>query len=153
MDRQPGWRLALIVWALLCPAALDLGAGLWVLFVQGSRVPWLTLPATAAYCMIAAMPIAALIARSARRRGKIVPRAGQDRAGLAWLTIGYLLFVTVPALNLSLDQQRYWPHIHRVVGAVTLLLLLSAVACLAAGGKFESRRSGAAPDQAAGIRP
>jgi hypothetical protein len=149
MDRQPGWRLALIVWGALCPAAIDTGAGLWVLFVQGSRVPWLTLPATAAYSMIAAMPIAALVARSARRRGKIIPRTGQGRAGLAWITIGYLLLVTVPALNLSLDQQRYWPHIHRAVGAVTLLLLLSGFACLAVGGKFGSRRSGAAPDQAA----
>jgi hypothetical protein len=153
MDRQPGWRLGLIVWGLLCPAAMEIGAGLWVVFIQGSRVPWLTLPETVGYAMIAAMPIAVLIARSARRRGKIIPRAGRGRAGLAWITIGYLLYLTVPALNLSLDQQPYWPHIHRVVGAVTLLLLLSAVAWLAAGGKFGWRRSGAAPDQAAGFRP
>jgi hypothetical protein len=88
MDRQPGWRLAIIVWGLLCPAAIDTGAGLWVLFVQGSRVPWFTLPETAAYSMIAAMPMAVLTARSVRRRGKIIPRAGQGREGLAWITIG-----------------------------------------------------------------
>jgi hypothetical protein len=103
MDRQPGWRLAIIVWGLLCPAAIDAGAGLWGLFVPGSRVPWFTLPETAAYSMIAAMPIAALTA---------------------------------------------FPHIHRVVGAVTVLLVLSGLACWAVGGKFGSRHS--APDQAAG---
>jgi hypothetical protein len=150
MDRQPGWRLAIIVWGLLCPAAIDTGAGLWVLFVQGSRVPWFTLPETAAYSMIAAMPMAVLTARSVRRRGKIIPRAGQGREGLAWITIGYLLIMTVPALNLYLDQQRYFPHIHRVVGAVTVLLVLSGLACWAAGGKLGSRHSGAAPNQAAG---
>jgi hypothetical protein len=155
MDRQRGWRLALIVWGSLCPFAISAGIGLWGLFLQGSGASWPTLPDVVAYSVIAAMPLAAVAVighRARRPRGALIPANRQDRKRLRWTAIGMLMILATSTLNLYAEQLRNWPHIHRVVGAISLLASLSACASLAIG-RFGSARSGAEPGQASDTRP
>lgn len=153
LDRQRGWRLALIVWGLLCPFAFTVGDGLWVLFVPDSRVPWFTLPDVLGYSVVVALGLAAgavFARRVGRRRDARSPAlsgsTGRDRQRFRWTVIGVLLIWTVLTLNVFVGQATDW-HAHRIVGLVSSLLILPGLVCLLVG-RSGARRSGPAPDQA-----
>jgi len=152
LDRQHGWRLALIVWGLLCPFAVAVGDGLWVLFVQGSRMPWFTLPDVIAYSVVVSLALAAVAIfarRALRRRGALFlalyERTERDREKLRWTMIGVLLIWTALTLDVFAEQTGWYAH--RIVGLVSSLLILPGLVCLLVG-KFRARRSGPVPGQA-----
>ena len=118
LNRSRGWRLALVIWLVLCCPALLVGQALWGLFWQGTQ--GLGFPLVALCCVLAMLPVAAIIA--AVRRGRyegdeLVPRP-------SWRVIAaVLLFVANDELNSFTDQRHDWPQIHRFVGAASVILV------------------------------
>jgi hypothetical protein len=71
---------------------------------------------------------AALLALALLGHPRRVPTPA--RAALRWMLTGVLLIETSAVLGL-IAQQHDWAHIHRAIGAIDLLLSLTALACLA----------------------
>jgi arginine exporter protein ArgO len=58
---------------------------------------------------------------------------------------GMLCFMAVVLLDLIIDQQPYWPHVHRVVGLVSLSLALAGTGfCLEAAHRSRRLSKGVA---------
>jgi hypothetical protein len=99
---------------------------------------------------LALAAVAIFARRALRRRGALslalYERTGRDREKLRWTTIGVLLTWTAVTVIVFAGQQTGW-HAHRIVGLVSLLLILPGLVCLLVG-KPGRRRSGPAPDQA-----
>jgi hypothetical protein len=72
--------------------------------------------------------IAALLALALLGHPRRVPAPA--RPALRWMLTGVLLIETSAVLGL-IAQQHDWDHIHRAVGAIELLLNLTALACMA----------------------
>jgi hypothetical protein len=60
---------------------------------------------------------------------------------------GMVCLMAVVLLNLLTDQQPYWPHIHRVIGLISLPLALAGAGfCLAAARRARRLSKIAVPD-------
>jgi hypothetical protein len=116
LNRQHGWRLALLLWIILLPAAAIIALGAWSWFGAGTSDSRLVLLESGT-CSLAAMAlIAGLATASPNRRTK----------PLSWRAIvGVILVSSGAVLGSATDQLAGWPHLHRAIAGVMLALTAS----------------------------
>jgi hypothetical protein len=129
-DRQVGWRRSVLTWLQMSPAAVMLGCSAWAFLTPGAAGPGLSFLEVTACSLLAAIPLACVFAMVQCRRAAL----HGNRPVFSWcMYAGTLCIMTVVLLNLLTNQQPYWPHIHRVIGLVSVPLALAGAGfCLEA---------------------
>jgi hypothetical protein len=140
LNRQIGWRQAVLMWVHLCPPAAMIGFGLWGLLGPGSPEPGLTFVKVGAVSVLAAVPVAVILVSARHVR---VARIGGKPAFLWRASAALLLWSGALILNLAAEQLEGWSRFHHVIAVATLLLMIGAFGFFISSW-FQSRRLAAA---------
>lgn len=138
LNRQRGWRRAVLMWAQMWPASAILWCGSWELFRPGARVPGAAFPAIVVYSLAGAVPLVALVGLARRvlaRPGRHVPPA------LSWrLAAGAALLAAGMVIDAEQSPGHQWPGVSEVLLGAGIVLIL-------VGLYFRPRRAEQVPDQ------
>ena len=118
LNRQRSWRLALVHWILLVPAAVALGCGTYGLVSSAASARASTILEVAAWSAAAAAPLAILAALTRRKRTPPWRR----------LASAMLICTGLDVLVVA-NQFPGWPHLRRTVVPVALSLLAVGLIC------------------------
>ena len=136
----------MLIWLVLCPAAVVVGSGIWSLFIADVAGLGPGFFEVAALSVLAAAPIACLAAAAQHRWA--ARNAG--RAAFSWrICVGIWCLAAGTLLAILTDQQPYWHRIHRYVGLSQMALFIAAAALLALAA---SRRRRLSRGNASGVR-
>ena len=102
---------------------ITLGCAAWDWFTPGVPGPGRAFAEVVGLSLLAAVPLAGAAVLLPRRR----PVGSRERPVFSCrMFAGMMCFMGVVVLNLLTDQQQYWPHVHRVIGLVSVPLSLAA---------------------------
>jgi hypothetical protein len=122
LNRQHGWRLAVLLWALFLPYAATTVLGAWNLFSDSGRVLL-----ESGIASLVASALGAGLAAAARDR-QVKERA--KPMIFSWAGVALYLIFTAFALSSAAQQIDGPGYFHRIVAAVMLLLIASGGALL-----------------------
>jgi hypothetical protein len=130
LNRQVGWRRAALAWLQMWPWAIGLGCVIWVFITPGVPGPGLAFLEVVAWSLLATVPLAGVSMVVQRWRAS----RRSNRPAFSWcMYAGMLCLMAAILPSLLLDQQPYWPHVHRVIGLVSLPFALAGAGfCLEA---------------------
>jgi hypothetical protein len=148
LNSQVGWRRAVLIWLQMSIPLIGCGCSLWALITPGVPGLGLEFLAAVAWSALAAALATGIVLAVEHSR----PTRHRDRPALAWWFSAATLCMTAQALLGELtNQQPYWPHIHRVVDIVSMVLILAAVTfCIEGARRYRRLRRGVVPAARAG---